>query len=117
MGEVDDVQHAVDQRQPQRDQRVDRAGQEAVEDRRKQDAVQNARCRAGDTGRVDQRHQAGIGKTGLALAKPPGRITLMSLSMHLRIDRRGALVLAVDEFGRAIRHDVAGEGRACQRRR
>ena len=33
MGEIDDVQHAVDQRQPERDQRVDRAGHETVEDR------------------------------------------------------------------------------------
>ena len=32
MGEVDDVQHAVDQRQPQRHQRIDRAGGQAVED-------------------------------------------------------------------------------------
>jgi hypothetical protein len=30
--EVDDVQHAVDQRQPQRDECVDRAGHEAIED-------------------------------------------------------------------------------------
>src|SRR3954454_11497853 len=33
----------------------------------------------------------------------------------LGVDRRGALVLSVDEFGRPIRHDVAGEGRAFQR--
>ncbi|QYU67159.1 hypothetical protein J4558_19715 [Leptolyngbya sp. 15MV] len=31
MGEVDDVQHAIDQREPQRDQPVDGAGEEAVE--------------------------------------------------------------------------------------
>jgi hypothetical protein len=37
VGEVDDVQHAVDQRQAERDQRVDRAGQQAVEDRRNED--------------------------------------------------------------------------------
>ena len=35
---------------------------------------------------------------------------------HLRVDRRRALVLAVDELGRPIGHDVAGEGRAFQRR-
>jgi hypothetical protein len=32
MGEGDDVQHAVDQRQPKRDQRIDRAGHQAVDD-------------------------------------------------------------------------------------
>ena len=37
MREVDDVQHAVDQRQPERDQRVDGAGHQAVEDRRNED--------------------------------------------------------------------------------
>ena len=37
MGEVDDVQHAVDQRQAERDQRVDRAGHQAVEHRRNED--------------------------------------------------------------------------------
>ena len=37
MGEVDDVQHAVDQRQPERDQRVDGAGHQAVEHRRNED--------------------------------------------------------------------------------
>ena len=31
MGEIDDVQHAIDQRQPDRDQRIDRAGHQAVE--------------------------------------------------------------------------------------
>ena len=31
MGEVDDVQHAVDERQPDRDQRVDRAGHQPVQ--------------------------------------------------------------------------------------
>ena len=35
--EIDDVQHAVDQRQPERDKRIDRAGQQAVEDRGNQD--------------------------------------------------------------------------------
>ncbi len=37
MGEIDDVQHAVDQRQPERDKRVHGAGQEPVEDRGDQD--------------------------------------------------------------------------------
>ena len=37
MGEVDDVQHAVDQRQSQRHQRIDRAGHQSVEDRGEQD--------------------------------------------------------------------------------
>src|SRR5690606_11371792 len=32
MGEIDDVQNAVDQRQPQRNQSIDRAGREAVQD-------------------------------------------------------------------------------------
>ena len=32
MGEIDDVQHAIDQRQRDRHQRVDRAGQQAVDD-------------------------------------------------------------------------------------
>ena len=31
MGEVDDVQHAIDQRQPDRDQRIDRPGHQPVE--------------------------------------------------------------------------------------
>ena len=35
--EVDDVQHAVDQRQPERDQRIDRAGHQSVEHRRNED--------------------------------------------------------------------------------
>jgi hypothetical protein len=34
---------------------------------------------------------------------------------HLRIHRSRALVLAVDEFGRPVGHQVAAEGRACQR--
>ena len=37
VGEIDDVQHAVDQRQPERDQRIDRTGQEAVENGGDQD--------------------------------------------------------------------------------
>ena len=37
MGEVDDVQDAVDQRQPERDQRIDGAGHQSVEDRGNQD--------------------------------------------------------------------------------
>ena len=35
--EIDDVQDAVDQRQPERDQRIDRAGHQSVEHRRDQD--------------------------------------------------------------------------------
>ncbi len=34
MGEVDDVQHAVDQREADGDQNVDAAGQKAVQDAR-----------------------------------------------------------------------------------
>src|SRR5260221_7639146 len=37
MGEIDDVQHAVDQRQPERHQRVNRAGGDAVQHRREHD--------------------------------------------------------------------------------
>ena len=37
MREVDDVQHAIDQRQPERDQRIDGAGHQAVEQRRNED--------------------------------------------------------------------------------
>ena len=37
MGEIDDVQDAVDQRQPERDQRVDRASHQSVEHRRNED--------------------------------------------------------------------------------
>ena len=37
VGEVDDVQHAVDQREPERDQRVDRADGEAVQHGRHED--------------------------------------------------------------------------------
>ena len=36
MGEVDDVQHAVDQRQPDGDQHIDSAGQKAVQDAREE---------------------------------------------------------------------------------
>jgi len=37
VGEVDDVQNAVDQRQPERDQRIDRAGHQSVQHRRDED--------------------------------------------------------------------------------
>ena len=47
VGEVDDVQHAVDQRQSQRDQRVYRAGRQAVEHRGKEDGgIEHARTQA-----------------------------------------------------------------------
>ena len=37
MGEIDDVEDAVDQREPERHQRVDGAGEQAVEDRGNED--------------------------------------------------------------------------------
>ena len=37
VGEIDDVKHAVDQRQAERDQRIDRAGQQTVDDGGSQD--------------------------------------------------------------------------------
>ena len=42
--EVDDVQHAVDQRQAERHQRVDRAGGDAVEQRREEDVEAHVAC-------------------------------------------------------------------------
>ena len=84
MGEVDDVQHAVDQRQAERDQRVDGAGHQTVEDRRNEDDWRQhgglqarAAPRAPPAGRRGQ--AGGIGNTGLADAKAAGKITWMSL--------------------------------------
>ncbi len=37
VGEIDNVQHTIDQSEPERDQRVDRTGQKPVDDRRNQD--------------------------------------------------------------------------------
>src|SRR5262249_54573470 len=69
MGEVDDVQDAVDQGEAERHQRVDRAGEKPVEDGRNQDGRrQHARAQAG-----------GIGNTGFADAKAVGKMTWMSL--------------------------------------
>ncbi len=102
MGEVDDVQHAVDQRQPQRHQRVDRPGQEAVEHGGEDDLGGEHQCgltlsattrlirdatrlrlrlraRSDVPARLARPDQTGgPGKTGLASAKASGKITLMS---------------------------------------
>ena len=61
------------------------------------------------------RVHAGTGNTGLASAKAVGEDHLDVVVLHLEIDGRGALVLAVDELGRTIGHDVAGEGRGGER--
>ncbi len=44
MGEIDDVQHAIDQRQPKRDQRVKRAGQQPVQRRLQEMGKENIRA-------------------------------------------------------------------------
>ena len=56
-----------------------------------------------------------MGKTGFASANSGGRHDLDVVVEHLRIDRRRSLVLPVDEFGRAVGHHVAGEGRGLER--
>src|SRR5262249_60268668 len=66
MGKVDHVQYDVDQRQSERDQRIDGAHQDAVDDRLDQNR------------RREHALQAGIGKTGLALANVAGKITWIS---------------------------------------
>ena len=80
VGEVDDVQDAVDQRQPERDQRVDRASHQAVEHR----GDENYRRQHLILGGLLPRSAwpipyAGIGNTGFAEANWAGRITWMSL--------------------------------------
>ena len=83
MGKVDDVQNAVDQREPERHQRVERAGEEPIEHRWNKNA-RREHCGA-DGARPEPlpagvRSQArGIGNTGFADAKLSGRITWMSL--------------------------------------
>ncbi len=87
MREIDDVENAIDQRQPERDERIDRAHQQTVEDGRNEygsrqhktvppDGPRTARGRRPRDGYC----QAGIGNTGFALANVAGKITLMSLS-------------------------------------
>ena len=93
MGEIDDVQHAVDQRQRDRHQRVDRAGEQAVDDGGKDDLGREHRvlsqrryrrpaqgsrghraARAGDEPlRRDREDRLGVGEV-------VGKITLMSPS-------------------------------------
>ena len=123
--EIDDVQHAVDQRQPKRDQRIDRAGQQAVEDRGDQDdgrqhghALEGRGAGGAHARRPRSRHvtAAASGKPASPLAKASRQDHLDVVVEHLRVDRRRALVLAVDELGRPIGHDVAREGRTLQRR-
>ena len=84
VGEIDDMQHAIDQRQPERDKGIDRPGHQAVQHRGNED---DRRQHDGTT-RRHPRHRAsrrlhrarGIGNTGLALANAAGKITLMSRS-------------------------------------
>ena len=85
MGEIDDVQHAVDQRQRDRHQRVDRAGEQAVDDGGKNDIGREHELsqRYNPLSRNRERGAdpyAGIGKIGLASANSAGKITLMSPS-------------------------------------
>ena len=93
MGEIDDVEDAVDQREAERDQRVDGAGQQAVEDRGNEDGGREhgglrVRRRAtpaggaidGAAGQIARDQAGGIGNTGFAEAKAAGKITWMSLS-------------------------------------
>ena len=70
MSEVDDVQHAIDQREANGDKGVDCPGRQAIDSRRRDDIGREQRPAP----------QAGIGKTGLASAKSVGKMTLMSPS-------------------------------------
>jgi hypothetical protein len=107
MGEVDDVQHAVDEGEAERDERVDGAGEEAVheglgDDRGgvHQQLLRHPRARAArpeDLVGVRALHRHGVlgsprfalrprmtaypltGNTGFASANASGKITLMSL--------------------------------------
>ena len=84
MREVDDVQHAVDQREPERDQRVDRAGRQAVEDAGTRMLTSNM-ARLSGWGARARRPQAGVVRPAdrehrLRDAKSRGKITWMSLS-------------------------------------
>ena len=80
--EIDDVQHAVDQRQAERDQRVDGAGHEPVEDRgngyRRQHGLDRAAGRRHPCAAAC-RQARGIGNTGFADANVAGKMTWMSL--------------------------------------
>src|SRR5262249_22200984 len=82
MREIDDVKNAVDQREPERDEPIDRAGQEPVEDggneddRRQHAATQRRRRRSP---RVAAAQAGGLGNTGFAVANVCGKITWMSL--------------------------------------
>src|SRR4029078_1802900 len=87
MCEVDDVEDAIDQRQPERDKRVDRAHQQAVEDGRNEYGSRQHKTVPPDSPRTARVvppagwvGEAGIGNTGFAFANVAGRITLMSLS-------------------------------------
>src|SRR5689334_19302120 len=89
MRKIDDVQHAVNQGEAKRDQRIDRAGHQAIKNRGNEDdrrwhGVYSAAALLGGclaaTGQTWSCHQAGgIGNTGLADANCAGRITCMSL--------------------------------------
>ena len=80
--EIDDVQDAVDQRQPERYEPIDRAGQEPVEDggneddRRQHAATERATAAAPPSFCAQA---GGMGNTGFAVAKVCGKITWMSL--------------------------------------
>ena len=45
-----------------------------------------------------------------------GHLVVDLIAQHLGIDRRRALVLAIDELGRTVGHQVARERRALERR-
>ena len=111
--EVDDVQHAIDQRQAERDERVDRAHRQPVQHGRKQQpAIEHAALARLI---VALSRLSGIGKTAFADANSC-RIDDLDIALQdLRIGRLRALVLSVDELGRAIGHDVIAVGRGRER--
>lgn len=88
MRKIDDVEDAIDQRQPKRDKRIDRAHQQTVEDGRNEDGSRQHKTVPPNDPRTARKArrprngccQAGIGNTGFALANVAGNITLMSLS-------------------------------------
>ncbi len=111
VGEVDDVEHAVDERQAERDQRVDRTGHHAVQHRRHDDlwakhhrSLRRIRSRSG-------RHR----KDDLGVGEFRRKDHLDVAPLHLRVHGGGARILSVDELRRPVGHEMVGERRGCER--
>jgi hypothetical protein len=77
MREVDDVQHAVDQREAERDQRIDGPGQEAVQHGLQDDLRREAHGSAGDgedrlrVGEVAREDHLDVPALHLRVHRPP----------------------------------------------